>query len=32
LLWDQPDATEVAGIASPDGQHVAVWVRHSAIP
>ena len=27
LLWEQPGATAMAGLASPDGQSVAVWVR-----
>ena len=27
LLWEQPGAVDVAGMPSPDGQQVAVWVR-----
>lgn len=27
LLWEQPGAVDAAGLPSPDGQHVAVWVR-----
>ena len=32
LLWEQPGAADVAGMPSPDGQHVAVWVRTQAAP
>jgi hypothetical protein len=32
LLWEQPGAADVAGMPSPDGQHVAVWVRTHAAP
>jgi Tol biopolymer transport system component len=27
VLWEQPGALDVAGVPSPDGRHVAVWVR-----
>lgn len=27
ILWHQPGAADISGIPSPDGRHVAVWVR-----
>jgi Tol biopolymer transport system component len=27
VLWQQPGAIDISGIPSPDGRHVAVWIR-----
>ena len=27
VLWEQPGAFDISGIPSPDGRHVAVWIR-----
>jgi Tol biopolymer transport system component len=32
LLWEQPGNIDVAGMPSPDGAHIAVWVRSTIHP
>jgi serine/threonine protein kinase/Tol biopolymer transport system component len=27
VLWQQPGAIDISGIPSPDGRHIAIWVR-----
>jgi hypothetical protein len=27
VLWEQPGALDISGIPSPDGRHIAVWIR-----
>lgn len=27
VLWEQPGAIDISGLPSPDGRHIAVWIR-----